>query len=336
MRIKFRSLWTLVLLCLCCLLTACARETISEQTTESTAVQEETDESAEIPTATEPTYYVPEMLGKIDFRYIYRGFTGVPLDNPEEVERFRNFGQQMIATEEEWHAFMDIYCPGIPYNESWDFQEDYLLASVTASKDPAFAVADAVTGLTWENGSFVREYEKNPDHYVYALNTGEYTHFYVEVIAISKEGRDVTPERTKTQPIGSNFETLYRGFTPVSLEDRDTFDKFMQFGTQIIGTAEDFAAFLDFYCPGNPGDMSLDFSEECVIATIMLGAKPSYAMTHKSLGIDPETGYLNIEMDYLDPVYALNSGEYGHYFVELIKVNRSELTDNTDAWTYHS
>lgn len=340
MRIKFRSLWTLVLLCLCCFLTACARETISEQTTESTAVQEETAESAEIPTATEPTPvptdYVPEMSGKIDFRYIYRGFTGVPLDNREEIEKFGNFGVQMVATEDEWHAFMDTYCPGIPYNESWDFQEDYLLASVTASENPAFAVADAVTGLTWENGSFVREYEKDPEHYVYALNTGEYTHFYVEVIAISKESRDATPERTEPQSIGSNFETLYRGFTLVSLEDRDTFGKFMQFGTQIIGTAEDFAAFSDFYCPGNPCDVSLDFSEECVIATIMLGAKPGYAMTHKSLGIDPETGYLNIELDYIDPVYALNSGEYGHYFVELIKVNRSELPDNTDSWTYHS
>lgn len=242
----------------------------------------------------------------------------------------------MIATEDEWHAFMDTYCPGIPYNEPWDFQEDYLLASVTASEDPAFAVADAVTGLTWENGSFIREYEKDPEHYVYALNTGEYTHFYVEVIAISKESRSTTPERTQTQPTDGNFETLYRGFTLVSLEDRDIFDKFMQFGTRIIGTAEDFDAFLNFYCPGNPCDMSLDFSEECVIATIMLGAKPGYAMTHKSLGIDPETGYLNIELDYIDPVYALNSGEYGHYFVELIKVNRSELPDNRDSWTYHS
>ena len=335
MRIKFRSFWTLVLLCLCCFLTACARETTNEQITESAAVQEKA-ESAEIPTTTEPTDYVPEMSGKIDFRYIYRGFTGVPLDNREEIEKFTNFGVQMIATEDEWHAFMDTYCPGIPYNESWDFQEDYLLASVTASEDPAFAVADAVTGLTWENGSFIREYEKDPEHYAYALNTGEYTHFYVEVIAISKESRDAMPERTEPQSIGSNFETLYRGFTLVSLEDRDTFDKFMQFGTQIIGTAEDFAAFSDFYCPGNPCDMSLDFSEECVIATIMLGAKPGYAMTHKSLGIDPETGYLNIELDYIDPVYALNSGEYGHYFVELIKVNRSELLDNTDSWTYHS
>lgn len=98
MRIKFRSLWTLVLLCLCCFLTACARETTSEQTTESTAVQE-TAESVELPTATEPTYYVPEMSGKIDFRYIYRGFTGVPLDNREEIEKFRNFGVQMIAAE---------------------------------------------------------------------------------------------------------------------------------------------------------------------------------------------------------------------------------------------
>lgn len=333
MRIKFRSLWTLVLLCFCCFLTACARETISEQTTESTAVQEEKAESVEPPTTTEPTDYVPEMSGKIDFRYIYRGFTGVPLDNQKEIEKFRNFGVQMVATEDEWHTFMDTYCPGIPYNEPWDFQEDYLLVSVTASADPAFAVADAVTGLTWENGSFIREYENNP---VYALNTGEYTHFYVEVIAISKESRGTTPERTQTQSTGGNFETLYRGFTLVSLEDRDTFDKFMQFGTQIIGTAEDCAAFLDFYCPGNPCDVSLDFSEECVIATIMLGAKPGYAMTHKSLGIDPETGYLNIELDQLDPVYALNSGEYGHYFVELIKVNRSELPDNTDSWTYHS
>lgn len=77
MRIKFRSLWMLVLLCLCCFLAACARETISEQITESTAAQEETAESAEIPATTEPTDYVPEMSGKIDFRYIYRGFTGV-------------------------------------------------------------------------------------------------------------------------------------------------------------------------------------------------------------------------------------------------------------------
>lgn len=136
-----------------------------------------------------------ENAADIDFRYIYRGFSPVPLDDGSQMEAYMSFGTKVIVNENDWNAFLAAYCPGIPYYDPWDFSQECLIASIVSGARPAYANSNTITKLFWENGYFAFEYENDPAHYLYALNSNDVTHFYVEAIAISKgnlpDGADV-------------------------------------------------------------------------------------------------------------------------------------------------
>ncbi len=122
----------------------------------------------------------------IAFRHIYSGFTGVGIDDSEKKAEFGGFGTRLIVTEDAWSSFMGTYCPGIPYSESWDFSSECLLVSITMGSRPTYANSNTITGLSWYESYFVFEFENDPANYIYALNDETTTHYYVEVIAISR------------------------------------------------------------------------------------------------------------------------------------------------------
>lgn len=349
----FRNSWMIALLLTCYLLTACSTETprpsiegASEQTTQYTEAKAAMAETSEIPSSSEatqpPLLFDPEWSGEVDFRYIYRGFTAVPLNDSKMFEKFMGFGTQIIATEEEWDAFMASYCPGIPYYEPWDFSEDYLCASVVSGASPTYASSNTTIRLFWENGRLLPEFENNPANYVFAMNTAEYTHFYVEVMAVSKaaraddgaENQDTSPEETQIKPAAGDIRTIFRGFSMVSLDDRDAFEDFSAFGTKRILTEEDWDAFTDAFCAGMPSDEQLDFSKDGVIASIMLGAKPTYACSSEIVGIEQETGFVVSECDLTKCIYALNFENYTHFYLEVIAMDKEKLPENVDIWTF--
>ena len=250
MKKRFQSFLMISLLFLCYLLTACSTEPprqsiddTSEQMVQYTEVQAATAATSEMPSSSEATQpplpFEPEWSGEVDFRYIYRGFTAVSLNDREMFEKFMGFGTQIIATEEEWDAFMASYCPGIPYYEPWDFSEDYLLASIVLGTSPTYAGSNSTTRLFWENGRFLPEFENNPANYVYAMNTAEYTHFFVEVMAVSKaahadegaENQDTSPEETQIKPAAGDIRNIFRGFSMVSLDSPKDVDRILAYTT---------------------------------------------------------------------------------------------------------
>ena len=348
----FRNSKMIAVLLIGYLLTACSTETprpsiegASEQTAQYTEAQVAMAETSEIRSSSEatqpPLLFDPEWSGEVDFRYIYRGFTAVPLNDGEMFEKFMGFGTQIIATEEEWDAFMASYCPGIPYYEPWDFSEDYLCASIVSGASPTYANSNTTIRLFWENGRFLPEFENNPANYVYAMNTAEYTHFYVEVMAVSKAARaddgaekqDTSSEGAQNKPVAGGIQTIFRGFSMVPLDDRDAFEDFSVFGTKRIMTEEDWDAFTATFCPGMPSDELPDFSEDGVIASIMLGAKPTYACSSEIVGIEQETGFVVSEYDLTKCIYALNSENYTHFYLEVIAMDKERLPANVDIWT---
>lgn len=352
MKKRFQSFLMIALLFLCYLLTACSTEPprqsiddTSEQMVQYTEVQAATAATSEMPSSSEATQpplpFEPEWSGEVDFRYIYRGFTAVSLNDREMFEKFMGFGTQIIATEEDWDAFMASYCPGIPYYEPWDFSEDYLLASIVLGTSPTYAGSNSTTRLFWENGRFLPEFENNPANYVYAMNTAEYTHFFVEVMAVSKaahadegaENQDTSPEETQIKPAAGDIRNIFRGFSMVSLDDRDAFEEFSAFGTKRILTEEDWDAFTAAFCPGMPSNELLDFSKDGVIVSIMLGARPTYACSSEIIGIERETGFVVTEYNLAKCIYALNSENYTHFYLEVIAMNKEKLPDNVDIWT---
>ena len=177
------------------LLSACGGQKTPEITTapEETVLQTEDSVSVEALAAPEDPVPVnaPEAEGvPIDFRMIYRGFTAVSLDDTENYERFCGYGTKMIASEEEWSAFMAAYCPGIPYYEPWDFSQDVLVTSVSHGAKPGYNQADVITSVKWNGSYVVTEYSNDPANFVYALNPMSdevMMNFYIEVIAVSRK-----------------------------------------------------------------------------------------------------------------------------------------------------
>lgn len=195
----------IIALCFACGLAGCSAglpqsrsESMSKQATENQGVLQEQRngvEQLDIPSASDTVTQTPtpkaEHARNVDFRYIHRGVTAVPWNNSEKLKKFSEFRERIIATETEWQVFMDLYCPGIPYDEPWDFSKDYLVAFITEGADPAYIHSNTISSLTWENGHFTPKYDNDSSNYVYALNTSEFTHFYVQVLAISKENQNI-------------------------------------------------------------------------------------------------------------------------------------------------
>ena len=76
------------------------------------------------------------------------------------------------------------------------------------------------------------------------------------------------------------------------------------------------------YCPGIPYYDTCDFSKECLIASVIQGARPTYAnsntITRLSWGEDHFVfEYDNNPANY---IYALNGDNGTHYYVEVIIV----------------
>ena len=130
---------------------------------------------------------VPQNQGdSIDFRYLYRGFSTISLDDMAAFEAFSGFGTKLILNEEDWSTFMGSYCPGIPYYDTCDFSKECLIASVIQGARPTYANSNTITRLSWGEDHFVFEYDNNPANYIYALNGDNGTHFYVEIIIVSR------------------------------------------------------------------------------------------------------------------------------------------------------
>lgn len=280
-----------------------------------------------------PFHFGSETDREINFNYFYRGFTAVPLNDNMMLERFMEFNEQIITTEEEWSAFMESYCSGIPYDEPWDFSADYLIAYITEAESQAYTRADSITSLVWENGDFSPKYENDPADYVYALNSEEYTHFYVEVIAVSKEQKSPAQKKTESEPISGDFKTVCRGFKIVSLDDSDTYERFSGFGTKVIATESDWNGFADTFCSGIPICESVDFTECSLIISVMMGARPTYAIANRIAGIDSEYGCPVFENSTASCIYALNTENQTHFYITVISLPKEQIADNLEVWT---
>ena len=80
--------------------------------------------------------------------------------------------------------------------------------------------------------------------------------------------------------------------------------------------------------------MLLDFSKDGVIASIMLGAKPTYVRSSKIVGIEQGTGFVVSEYNLTKCIYALNSENYTHFYLEVIAMDEEKLPENVDIWTF--
>ncbi len=126
------------------------------------------------------------------------------------------------------------------------------------------------------------------------------------------------------------FRIFYRGFTPIPLpaEDQETYTKFSEAGTQILQSYDELSAFSGQFCPGIPYDIDVDYTRECLVASVIGFARPTYSSTTKLLSLKAENGRLVFEYGEGtdDRIYALNR-DVSNFYVEILVVNRADLPD---------
>ena len=165
----------------------------------------------------------------------------------------------------------------------------------------------------------------------YALNFEEYTHFYVEEIAVSKYQQGSVQRKTEPTPIRDNFKTVYKGFEIVALDDRETFGRFTDLGTTVIATEGSWNGFTATFCSNIPMHEAVDLTENSLIVSVMVGASSTYAVANKIVGIGPEYGHPVFEDSVANCVYALNTENYTHFYIAVIALPREQIADNLEV-----
>ena len=132
------------------------------------------------------------------------------------------------------------------------------------------------------------------------------------------------------------FQYLYRGFSPISLENREEMEAFSQVGTKIITSEENWSAYMGKYCPGIPYNVGFDFSRDCLIASVRQGARPTYIGSNTIRKIDLKDGALFMEYDNAPDasVYVLNNDATAHFYVEIVVVSRDDVLPEAESYVY--
>lgn len=155
-----------------------------------------------------------------------------------------------------------------------------------------------------------------------------------ELAAESEQSTQDNRYETEAAPIV--FQYLYRGFSPVPLESREEMEAFSNIGTKIITSEEDWSAYMGKYCPGIPYNVSVDFSDDCLIANVSSGARPTYIGSNTIQEIRLKDGEILMEFDD-DPsglFYALNNDKTAHFYVEILVVSRADVLPEAASYVY--
>ncbi|MCR4436559.1 MAG: hypothetical protein QHH06_12190 [Clostridiales bacterium] len=121
-------------------------------------------------------------------------------------------------------------------------------------------------------------------------------------------------------------EYFYRGFATVKEDDISTYPR----GTYVIETEEEWHNFMDKYVPGIPYDVVVDFSTESLIYDGIFPARPTYSQAFDIKGLTLKNN--RIQVEYTDEpthVYAQNIEGVEHCFVNIVKVSKKDIPENT-------
>ena len=127
-----------------------------------------------------------------------------------------------------------------------------------------------------------------------------------------------------------DFRMIYRGFTAVSLDDTENYERFCGYGTKMIASEEEWNSFMAAYCPGIPYYETWDFSQDVLVTSVSHGAKPGYNQADVITSVKWNGSYVVTEYsnDPANFVYALNSMSdevMMNFYIEVIAVSRKDV-----------
>lgn len=155
------------------------------------------------------------------------------------------------------------------------------------------------------------------------------------IIPFSASSAEASSTNTEDAPIP--FQYLYRGFSPVPLGSYEEMEAFSNIGTKIITAEEDWSVYMGKYCPGIPYNISVDFSQDCLIASVVSGARPTYIGSNTIHKIYLEEGALLMECNNNpnSAVYVLNDDKTAHFYVEIVVVSRGDVLPEAASYIFH-
>ena len=134
-------------------------------------------------------------------------------------------------------------------------------------------------------------------------------------------------------PDGIEYEYYYRGFTPITEEtDVDAFNSVL--GTRVILAEEDWQSFTQKFCPTAGALIPPDFTKECLVAiSSMYGSRASESASSDIESIVVNDGEILVasDDDMSERIYAINISGVGHWFVNVVKVNKNDIPTNVDG-----
>ena len=142
-----------------------------------------------------------------------------------------------------------------------------------------------------------------------------------------------SPNRSKNTNDSIAFEYFYRGFTPIT-EDTDVYAFNSVLGTKVILTEEDWQSFTQKFCPTAGTLSSPDFTKECLVTiSSMYGSRASENASIDIESIVVNDGDLLVASggDISKSIYAINISGVGHWFVNVVKINKNDLPNNVDG-----
>lgn len=135
-------------------------------------------------------------------------------------------------------------------------------------------------------------------------------------------------ESQSSSTSGIKFEYFYRGFTSVNEDDDSKYPT----GIYVIQSENDWYDFMNRYVPGIPYYLDIDYSRECLIVDSSYHAKPNYATSFDIKKINIKDNKINIQGDFDTGagIYALNAQGIDHYFVNIVKVSKSDVPSDIE------
>ena len=160
---------------------------------------------------------------EIPFRYLYRGFTSVSWEETGKISAFSEAsagGAWLIEDDEALRSFGNIFAPGAPFYEEYDFTRDYMLARISFGAKPSYNISSDVESVFIENDYRDMRFSNDYTKYIYALNS-EALHYCVTILIISREDlpadpanpvyidKGVTEDRLEIEAIANRFAEAY-------------------------------------------------------------------------------------------------------------------------------
>lgn len=149
----------------------------------------------------------------------------------------------------------------------------------------------------------------------------------------SSENKSIVTNVNKQSNSNENkaipFQYFFRGFITLKENQAELYPH----DSYIIGSNKDWHDFMDKYVPGIPYEVSVDYSKECLVFSVLFPAKPTY-----TAGADIETFVLDgnkLEPEYKNGtnglqnnIYAQNTDSIEHCFVNIVKIKKSAIPGN--------